>query len=113
MLYLRSFCNPFKSPFSHHNWVFIYLEISVGGEMELSMVLEKIKALVAQQFDVEEESISTDTTIEELGGDTIDITELLTALEEEFDIEISEEWADKIETVGDVVTSVKKSMPKN
>ena len=77
------------------------------------MVLEKIKALVAQQFDVEEDSISTDTSIEELGGDTIDVSELLTALEEEFDIEISEEWVDKIETVGDAVTAVKKSMPKN
>ena len=76
------------------------------------MVLEKVKALVAEQFDAEEETISPDTAFEEFGADQVDIAELITALEEEFDIEIPEEYSDSIVTVGDAVSAVKKNMPK-
>jgi acyl carrier protein len=76
------------------------------------MVLEKIKALVAEQFDVEEDTITTDTAFDEFGADQLDIAELVTALEEEFDIEIPEEYSDSIVTVGDAVSAVKKNMPK-
>lgn len=76
------------------------------------MVLEKIKALIAEQFDVEEETISSDMSFEDFGADSVDIAELITALNEEFDIEIPEEYADTISTVGDAVSAVKKNMPK-
>lgn len=76
------------------------------------MVLEKIKALIAEQFDIEEETISSDTSFDEFGADSVDIAELITALNEEFDIEIPEEYADTIATVGDAVSAVKKNMPK-
>jgi acyl carrier protein len=76
------------------------------------MVIEKIKALIAEQFDVDEDTISSDTSFEEFGADSVDIAELVTALEEEFDIEIPEEYTDAILTVGDVVSAVKKNMPK-
>ena len=76
------------------------------------MVIEKIKALIAEQFDVDEDTISSDTSFEEFGADSVDIAELATALEEEFDIEIPEEYIDSILTVGDVVSAVKKNMPK-
>ena len=76
------------------------------------MVLEKIKALIAEQFDIEEDTISSDTSFEDLGADTLDIAELIMALEEEFDIEIPEEFSENIATVGDAVSAVKKNMPK-
>lgn len=76
------------------------------------MVIEKVKALIAEQFDVDEDTISSDTSFEEFGADSLDIAELVTALEEEFDIEIPEECTDSILTVGDVVSTVKKNMPK-
>jgi acyl carrier protein len=76
------------------------------------MVIEKIKALIAEQFDIEEDTISSDTSFDELGADSLDIAELVTAVEEEFDIEIPEEFSDNIATVGDVVSAVKKNMPK-
>lgn len=77
------------------------------------MVLERVRALVAEQFDVDEEEIGSDTSFEELGADTFDIAELVTALEEEFDIEIPEEYVDSISTVGDAAGAVRKNMQKS
>ncbi|MCD7947355.1 MAG: acyl carrier protein [Oscillospiraceae bacterium] len=68
------------------------------------MVFEKLLTLLAEQFSVEQESISMDTTFEELGADSLDIVELTMALEEEFGVEeMSEEDLAKIATVGDLV----------
>ena len=77
------------------------------------MVLEKVRALVAEQFNADEDNIGTETTFEELGADPFDIGELVSALEEEFDIEIPEETIDSIATVGDAVLAVRKNLPKN
>ena len=77
------------------------------------MVLEKVRALVAEQFNADEEDIGTDTSFEELGADSFDIAELVSALEEEFDIEIPEEYADNISTVGDAVLAVRKNLSKS
>lgn len=74
------------------------------------MITERVKAVVADQFDVDEEDITAETTFEELGADPLDIAELIDALSEEFDCEIPAECADKIETVGDAVKYVKKYM---
>lgn len=74
------------------------------------VIIERVKAVVADQFDVDEEDISAETTFKELGADPLDIAELVDALSEEFDCEISVECADSIETVGDAVKYVKKYM---
>jgi acyl carrier protein len=74
------------------------------------MVLEKVKAIIAEEFDVEEDTINTDTTLEELGADSLDVVELVMALEEEFDIDIPEDSAENLFTVGDVVSFIKKNM---
>ena len=71
------------------------------------MILEKIKPIIAEQFDVEEESISNDTKFEEIGADSLDIVELVMALEEEFDIEIPDASIEDITTVGDLVKFIK------
>ena len=75
-----------------------------------AVITERVKAVVAGQFDVDEEDISSDTSFKELGADALDISELVDALSEEFECEIPVEYQDSIETVGDAVSCVKKCM---
>lgn len=74
------------------------------------MIAERVKTVIAGQFDIDEEEITNDLTFEELGADAFDVSELLGALSDEFDVEIPEEYADNIVTVGDAVNCVKKYM---
>lgn len=75
------------------------------GVNEVEAVYEKVKGVIMEQLEIEdEESITMDTTfIDDLGADSLDVVELIIALEEEFGIEIPEAEAEKIVTVGDVV----------
>lgn len=67
-------------------------------------MLEKIKEVVAEQLDCDIAEIKEDSKfIEDLGADSLDVVELVMALEEEFDIEIPDEDAEKILTVGDAI----------
>ena len=72
------------------------------------MVFDKMVDLLSEQFGVEPESITLQTSFDEdLGADSLDLVELMMALEEEFDVgEIDEETARKLKTVGDVVDFV-------
>ncbi|MDD2351963.1 MAG: acyl carrier protein [Candidatus Caldatribacteriota bacterium] len=66
--------------------------------------LEKVKKIIVDQLGVEEDKIGEDSSfIDDLGADSLDIVELIMAFEEEFDIEISDEDAEKIKSVGDVI----------
>lgn len=69
------------------------------------MIFEKVCALIAEQFNVDADSITMDTSFEDdLNADSVDIVDLSMALEEEFDIdELSEEEASSIKSVGDLV----------
>lgn len=68
------------------------------------MVFEKIKAILAEQFDEEEDSITTDTSLtEDLGADSLDLADVLMAIEDEFEVEIPDEDIENIKTVGDIV----------
>ncbi|MBS6861054.1 MAG: acyl carrier protein [Clostridiales bacterium] len=68
------------------------------------MVLEKVKKILSDQFDVEEDSITPDTTIQgDLGADSLDVVDLLMSIEDEFELEIPDEETDKIKTVGELV----------
>ena len=74
------------------------------------MEFEKIKKIIAESLSVDEADITTETTfIDDLGADSLDIFEIIMALEEEFEIEISNEDAEKITTVGDAVEQIKKA----
>ena len=75
-------------------------------------VFEKVRDVIAEQLGVGDvEIITMDTTfIDDLGADSLDIVELIMALEEEFDIEIPEADAEKISTVGDVVEYIKANV---
>ena len=69
------------------------------------MIFEKVCALIAEQFNVDADSITMDTSFEDdLNADSVDIVDLSMALEEEFDIdELTEEEASSIKLVGDLV----------
>ena len=71
-------------------------------------IFEKVKEIVIEQLGVSETSITTDASfIDDLGADSLDIVELIMALEEEFDMEIPDADAEKVVTVGDVVDYIK------
>lgn len=74
-------------------------------------VFEKIKGLVADQLNIEEDEITMESSfLQDLGADSLDIVELIMAFEEEFDIEIPDEEAEKIETVGDAVEYIQNNI---
>ena len=72
--------------------------------------LEKIKAIIVEQLGVDETEVTPEALfIDDLGADSLDTVELVMALEEEFGIEISDEDAEKIQTVGDVAKYIDKA----
>lgn len=74
-------------------------------------IFEKVKEIVIEQLGVSETSITTDASfIDDLGADSLDIVELIMALEEEFDLEIPDNDAEKVVTVGDVVEYIKDNI---
>lgn len=72
------------------------------------MEFEKIRRIIAGILNVDPEGISTDSTfIEDLGADSLDVFQIVMGIEEEFDIEISPEDAERISTVGEAVELVR------
>ena len=73
-------------------------------------LFERIKKIIVEQLGSEEDDIAIGSSfIEDLGADSLDIVELIMALEEEFDIEIPDSEAEKIATVGDAVEYIKNN----
>ena len=73
------------------------------------MEFEKLQGIIAEVMNVSEDDITTSTTfVDDLGADSLDIFEIVAAIEEQFDIEIPQEEAEKIVTVGDAVEQMKK-----
>ena len=67
-------------------------------------MLDKIKSIVADQLGVDESQVTEDASfVDDLGADSLDTVELIMAFEEEFDVEIPDEDAQKIKTVKDVI----------
>lgn len=74
------------------------------------MVFEKVKKIIVEQLGVEEDEIAMESSfIDDLGADSLDIVELIMALEEEFELEIPDSEAEKITTVGDAVEYIKNN----
>jgi len=72
------------------------------------VVFDKIKKIIVEQLGVEDEDVVMEASfIDDLGADSLDIVELIMALEEEFDIEIPDSEAEKLVTVGDAVEYIK------
>ena len=78
------------------------------------MEFEKLKKIIVDVLNVDENEITMDTTfIDDLGADSLDEFQIIMGLEEEFDIEIPNEQAEKIVTVGDAVEQIKAAMNEN
>jgi len=72
--------------------------------MDRDELFEKVKGVIADQLAVDEDEITEDASfIDDLGADSLDIVELVMALEEEFGVSIPDEQAEKIKSVGDAV----------
>lgn len=70
-------------------------------------IAERVKSIIAEQLGVNMEEVTPEASfIEDLGADSLDIVELIMALEEEYDMEIPDEDAEKIQTVEDVVSYI-------
>ena len=79
--------------------------------MSSEEVLEKVKGIIVEQLGVAETAVTMEASfIDDLGADSLDIVELIMALEEEFDIEIPDADAEKVVTVGDVVDYIKETV---
>ena len=75
------------------------------------MELEKIKAIIAEVLNIDADSITEDTTfVDDLGADSLDIFQIIMGIEEEFDIEIPAEKAEKISTVEEAVELIKSAL---
>lgn len=67
------------------------------------MVFDKVKEIISDKLGINEDEITMDTLFEDLGADSLDIVELIMAIEEEYDVQVSDSEAEKAKTVGDVV----------
>lgn len=73
----------------------------------MSDTFEEVKAVIAEELEVEETQIQMESLIvDDLGADSLDVVELIMRLEEKFDVEIPDEDAEKIQTVGDAVNFI-------
>ncbi|MGC8834657.1 MAG: acyl carrier protein [Armatimonadota bacterium] len=73
---------------------------------------ERVQRIVAEQLKVEPSAVTPEATFEDLGADSLDVWDLLMRLEDEFDIKIPDEDAEKITTVGQVVQYLEETAGK-
>jgi acyl carrier protein len=79
--------------------------------MEHEEIFDKVKEVIVDQLSVEEDDVTEDAAfVDDLGADSLDIVELVMALEEQFAISIPDEQAEKIKTVGDAVSFIAESL---
>ena len=75
------------------------------------MEFEKLKKIISEVLNIDEEEITMDTTfVEDLGADSLDIFQIIMGIEEELDIEIANEEAENIVTVSDAVEQIKNAL---
>jgi acyl carrier protein len=75
------------------------------------MEFEKLRSIIVEVLNVDEGEVKPDSTfVDDLGADSLDVFQIIMGIEEEFDIEIPNEEAEKIVTVGDAVEQIKKAI---
>lgn len=75
------------------------------------MVFDKIKDIIVEQLDVEEDAVTMEASItEDLGADSLDVVDLVMSIEESFDVEIPDEEVENIKTVGDIVKNIENKV---
>lgn len=74
------------------------------------MIFDKIKEILADQLDIEEEAITPESLlVEDLGADSLDAIDIVMSVEDEFGIEVPDEIIEKIESVSDIITFVENN----
>lgn len=77
------------------------------------MTLDKVKKLLAEQLNIDEEKITESSkVIDDLGADSLDVVEMLMTLEDEFNVSVSDEESVALKTVGDIVKLIDSKMKK-
>ena len=75
------------------------------------MEFEKLQSIIAEVLNIDADEVTMDKTfVDDLGADSLDVFQIIMGIEEEFDIEIPNEEAEKIVTVGDAVEQIKKAV---
>jgi acyl carrier protein len=73
------------------------------------MIFEKVREIICEQFDVDEESVTLDTDIrEDLDADSLDMVDLVMSFEDEFKIEVPDSAIETVKTVGDIVKFIEE-----
>ena len=71
------------------------------------MVFEKVRDIIAEQFDVDADEVNAESSIiDDLGADSLDVVDLISSVEDEFDVQIPDEKVEGIKTVGDIVAFI-------
>jgi acyl carrier protein len=77
----------------------------------MASVEEKVKEIIAEQLGLEKDDVQLDASfIDDLGADSLDIVEMIMTIEDEYDVEISDDDAEKIATVQDAINFIKEKM---
>ena len=78
------------------------------------MEFEKLQEIIAEVLNIEENEVTMESTfVDDLGADSLDIFQIIMGIEEAFDVEIPNEAAEKIVSVGDAVEEIKKATSQN
>ena len=76
-------------------------------------VSDKVKSIIVEQLGVDEEEVTPDASfVDDLGADSLDTVELVMAFEEEFNVEVPDEDAEKLQSVGDVIKYIEEKAGK-
>ena len=74
------------------------------------MIFEKIRDIIVDQLGVDEDEVTTEANIQDdLGADSLDVVDLITTIEDEFDLSIPDEAVEEIKTVNDIVNYIEKN----
>ena len=72
-------------------------------------MFEKVKAIIIEQLSIsDEDMITPETTLEDLGADSLDLVEVIMAIEDEFDVQIKDEDLESLKSVGDLINYINK-----
>lgn len=72
------------------------------------MEFEKIRAIICEEFDIDEDEVTLETHLEDLGFDSLDMIDIVMDIEDEFGVEVPDEALEKFETIRDIVNYIEK-----